>query len=392
MGVLLYELLIGKTPFDGKELVSMGIDAMRKTIRESEPARPSTRLATLLGEELTSTATRRSSEISTLAHLLKGDLDWIVMKCLEKDRQRRYETANAVAADIKRHLGNEPIVARPPSAIYKFQKAWRRNKLVYSSGAAVLLALLLGIGFSFYHMSIAIKASNEAKKAKLEKENEAIAAQEERDKAKEAKAEAIQNEKTARQLLYSANINLAAQALQNNNLDRARELLNLESPGDETNDLKNWEWRYLWAETRDDPSFQILDERPVRASEVSFSPSGEYLAVSWTGKRLDLWDVATKTKLRSLISDQNSMGLTHAQFSPKDPILAYALESKDDSNGRTVSALNCVTGELSILWESAEPGKWFVHHLAFSSDGSRIAISISRETNPRNSQFSVQII
>lgn len=98
-----------------------------------------------MAAELTSTEIRRSSEISTLEHLLKGDLDWIVMKCLEKDRQRRYETANAVAADITRHLKNEPIIARPPSAIYKFQKAWKRNRLFYTASTVVSLSIVSGL-------------------------------------------------------------------------------------------------------------------------------------------------------------------------------------------------------------------------------------------------------
>jgi tetratricopeptide (TPR) repeat protein len=145
LGVLLYELLAGSTPFDGQELMSQGIDAMRKTIREKEPMRPSTKLATLQGEELTATARRRSVETSKLAHLLRGDLDWIVMKCLEKDRTRRYETANGLAVDLKRHLNNETVAARPPSAAYKFQKAFRRNKLAFAAAGAVAVALLLGI-------------------------------------------------------------------------------------------------------------------------------------------------------------------------------------------------------------------------------------------------------
>src|ERR1035437_10197204 len=96
LGVLLYELLAGSTPFDANELMSQGIDAMRKTIREKEPPRPSTRLATLQGEELTTTAKRRSADTSKLLRQLKGDLDWIVMKCLEKDRTRRYDTAKGL--------------------------------------------------------------------------------------------------------------------------------------------------------------------------------------------------------------------------------------------------------------------------------------------------------
>jgi serine/threonine protein kinase len=106
LGVLLYELLTGSTPFDSDELAASGIDAMRKTIREKDPARPSTRLATLTHGELTTTAKRRSTETSKLLHQLKGDLDWIVMKCMEKDRTRRYETANGLAFDLKRHLNN----------------------------------------------------------------------------------------------------------------------------------------------------------------------------------------------------------------------------------------------------------------------------------------------
>src|SRR5436190_10252941 len=150
LGVLLYELLAGSTPFDAKELMASGIDAMRKTIREKEPVRPSTRLATLQGEDLTTTARRCSTDALKLVHLLKGDLDWIVMKCLEKDRTRRYETANGIAADLKRHLSNEPVTARPPSSAYRFQKLIHRNKLAFGAAGAVAVALLIGIGISVW--------------------------------------------------------------------------------------------------------------------------------------------------------------------------------------------------------------------------------------------------
>ncbi len=162
LGVLLYELLTGKTPFDAKELMSLGIDAMRKTIRERDPARPSTKLATLGAEELTTTAKRRATETAKLVSQLKGDLDWIVMKCLEKDRTRRYETANGLASDITRHLTNEPVVARPPSASYKLQKAFRRNRLVYTAGTVVFVALTFGVVLSAWQ---AVRAEREARRA-----------------------------------------------------------------------------------------------------------------------------------------------------------------------------------------------------------------------------------
>src|SRR5208283_140686 len=150
LGVLLYELLTGRTPFDAEELASQGLDAMRKTIREKEPVRPSTKVATLRGEELTTTAKRRSADTAKLLHQLKGDLDWIVMKCLEKDRTRRYETANGLATDLKRHIENEPVLARPPSAAYKLQKAIRRNKLAYAAALAITAALLVGTAVSVW--------------------------------------------------------------------------------------------------------------------------------------------------------------------------------------------------------------------------------------------------
>src|SRR5947207_10245352 len=145
LGVLLYELLTGKTPLDQKELLAAGLDEMRRTIREKEPVRPSTRLSTMLAVDLTTTAKHRRIEPPKLVHLLRGDLDWIVMKALEKDRARRYETANGLARDVQRHLADEPVVARPPSKLYRLQKMARRNKLAFAAGTAVLPAPLAGL-------------------------------------------------------------------------------------------------------------------------------------------------------------------------------------------------------------------------------------------------------
>jgi len=144
LGVLLYELLTGKTPFDTKELLKSGVLEMRRTLREREPSSPSAKLRTLSGEELRKTAMQRQVAPRRLSSHCRGDLDRIVMKCLEKNRDRRYETANALAMDIQRHLNNEPVVARPPNGSYRFQKLVRRNRLVFASGAAVTVVLLLG--------------------------------------------------------------------------------------------------------------------------------------------------------------------------------------------------------------------------------------------------------
>ena len=148
LGVLLYELLTGKTPFDTKELLASGLDELRRTIREKEPMRPSTRLKSLLQKELTTTAKRRKLEAPKLIQLVRGDLDSIVEKCLEKDRARRYETASGLAADVQRHLNNEPIIARPASTIYRFGKVAQRNKLAFTAGIAVVAVLLVATAVS----------------------------------------------------------------------------------------------------------------------------------------------------------------------------------------------------------------------------------------------------
>jgi len=143
LGVLLYELLTGSTPFDSSELVASGLDQMRRTIREAEPPRPSTRLSTL---QQARDPQRKQSFAAKSP--ISSDLDWIVMKCLEKDRSRRYESASGLATDLKRHLSNEPVAARPPSVVYRLQKGIRRNKLLFASGTAIALALLAASAIS----------------------------------------------------------------------------------------------------------------------------------------------------------------------------------------------------------------------------------------------------
>jgi tRNA A-37 threonylcarbamoyl transferase component Bud32/tetratricopeptide (TPR) repeat protein len=162
LGVLLYELLTGTTPFDAKELMKSGMDEMRRTIRETEPVRPSNRLSGMTETDSTTTAKRRGMELDRLVSLLRGDLDWVVMKCLEKDRTRRYETANGVALDVGRYLNNEPIAARPPSATYRFRKALSRNKLAFVAAGAVALAILAGLGLATIGL---VRANTERRRA-----------------------------------------------------------------------------------------------------------------------------------------------------------------------------------------------------------------------------------
>ncbi len=143
LGVILYELLTGLRPIDARRLKQAAITEMIRVIREEEPSKPSTRLST--DESLPSMAALRQTEPRKLMAMLRGELDWVVMKCLEKHRERRYETANGLAKDIQRYLANEPVEARPPSAGYRLSKFLRRNKGPVLATTVVLLASLGGL-------------------------------------------------------------------------------------------------------------------------------------------------------------------------------------------------------------------------------------------------------
>ena len=148
LGVLLYELLVGKQPFNRKELEGSGLDKMLCILREREPQRPSVRLMALEPEALSLIADCRRIEPRRLNALLNGDLDWIVMKALEKDRERRYQAVIGLVEDIQHYLSHEPVKARPPSRGYRFRKLVRRNKGVFASVAAIAFTLIAGLGTS----------------------------------------------------------------------------------------------------------------------------------------------------------------------------------------------------------------------------------------------------
>jgi serine/threonine protein kinase len=162
LGVLLYELITGETPFDSEQLLAQGLEAMRRVLREKEPARPSTRLSTMFAANLSSIAQAHQSDPLKLVKLVRGDLDWIVMKCLEKDRTRRYETANGLAFDLQRHLNNEPVFARPPSKLYEFQKTVRRHKVGFAATVAIIIALATGVVLATWQAVLAKHAKAEA--------------------------------------------------------------------------------------------------------------------------------------------------------------------------------------------------------------------------------------
>jgi len=271
LGVLLYELLTGHTPFDAKELLAAGFEEMRRTIREKNPPRPSTRLSTLLAAEQTAAAAFRQTEPPKLVHLVRGDLDWIVMKCLEKDRARRYETANALAMDLQRHLKNEPVVARPPSRWYEFQKSVRRHKAGFSAAAAVMIALAAGV-------LISSLAAVRARRA----------------------------EQQTRHTGYVADMDLANRALIEGDLGMAQTLLRRYWPESHETDLRHWEWRYLAHLSDGDPHFSLVaHSSPVFS--LRFLDDHTLLTAGETDWRTVLWNLKER-RPSTIITNQGFGG------------------------------------------------------------------------------------
>jgi serine/threonine protein kinase/tetratricopeptide (TPR) repeat protein len=193
LGVLLYELLTGTTPFDKERLRRAGYDEMRRIIREEEPARPSTRLSTL-GQAAATASASRQSDPKRLSQLFRGELDWIVMKALEKDRNRRYDSASALEADVQRYLADEPVQACPPSGLYRFRKFARRHR-VRLAAAGLLAGLLLAAVAGLVVSNVLISRQKEEKDRAL----------------RQAKANAEEVERQRR--LAQANLQLARKAV-----------------------------------------------------------------------------------------------------------------------------------------------------------------------------------
>jgi eukaryotic-like serine/threonine-protein kinase len=282
LGVLLYELLAGSTPFDTKELLASGLDEMRRIIREREPVRPSTRLRQKIAPAISRSATARHSPLAR-------DLDWIVMKCLEKDRRRRYQTANGVAEDIERHLKHEPVVARRPTVRYRLQKSIRRNRLVFTSAGVVVLALMLGAGASLWQAIRATKA-----------------------------------ELSARENLYNADMILAGQATELNNVGRALDLLNRHRPAHRSQrDLRGWEWRYLWELCRSDEVARFGEHDGIVQS-AAVSPDGQWAASGGFDGLIKVWEMPQAASSSRLLTNLHLGGspVSSVSFSPDGRWLA----------------------------------------------------------------------
>ena len=279
LGVLLYELLTGHTPFESKRLKQAGYDEICRIIREESPKRPSVMVSTLQAGALSTVSDHRGIDSRKLSDVLRGELDWLVMKALEKDRDRRYESASALAEDIERHLRNEPVIARPASALYRIKKFAQRNRALAAS-LAVIAAALLVVGLVTVGFTV--------------------------------KSRRMQHETAQR--LYASQMVQAVSAWEDADYDSLGTLIQSTTPTPTSPDFRGWEWYYLDEQAR--RPFAVTPGTHV--TQAAWHPRMNQIAVivqkTEQDSAIEIWKPGEQTPLRIVAEIPDTSALTILGF------------------------------------------------------------------------------
>jgi WD40 repeat protein len=358
LGVVLYEILAHSTPFDARELLKGGIDHCRWVICEKEPERPSQRVANLAKNRVRVVGKRHQAASGRLVRILRADLDWIVMKCLEKDRARRYDSVSSLVTDLQRYLNGDPVLARSPSLAYRSWKLIRRYKTV----AAMVLILLLAFVVSTWQAIRATWAEQEQARLRT------VAQAAQRDEALQ-REKAVNERLTVLRQAYNSDMNLIQQALAVHNYGRVVDLLSRHRPQPNQPDFRQWEWRYFWNQSRSEATFTLPPhESPVKSTVID--PGGRYLvSCDWRGT-LRLWDLTEQRLVTTF--DMSGIRPGVLAFSQDGTRLAFGL--RNEERGARVHIWDMAAGQGVDAFSHTHS----IEAITFTRDGTRL-ICLDRE-------------
>jgi WD40 repeat protein/serine/threonine protein kinase len=373
LGVLLYELLTGTTPLERQRLRQAALDELVRLIKEEEAPRPSARLSS--SNNLRKIAAARNTEPALLSKVLKGDIDWIVMKCLEKDRTRRYESASGLARDVQRALADEPVEACPPSAGYRLRKFSRKYRTLLRVAGAFLILLVLGVVASTWQAIRATVAERAARSSEAEAQNRKHEADEAKKLAENRRDALAAVNDTLRRAKYIADMNLAHHAWAESNPIRTRELLDQHVPRPGEPDLRGFEWHYLNRLFHGER--QVWQAHNGLVAAIAFTANGKRLLSCGktqprrtmstsesrhTPREIKLWDVATGRQLPLGLNEPTDK-VIHLAVSLDGARLAAACGNQG------VRLWDLTTGRQSTLPRHAQERDVYV---GFSPDGKRL--------------------
>jgi WD40 repeat protein/serine/threonine protein kinase len=368
LGVLLYELLTGETPFDRQRLRSAAFDELLRIIREEEPPKPSLRLST--SQSLASIAANRHTEPRKLSTLVRGELDWIVMKAMEKDRTRRYETAIELATDVDRYLKNEPVEASPPSASYRLRKFAQKNKKLIATIALLMIILLSGSVVSTWMAVVAQKARAQANDNLEEAYRQKEVASQARDEADRDRMAADEARRDIARRLYLSDMNRVEQAYEDGNIGLTISLLQKHIPvGEGEEERRGFDW-YHWWHRAHSHARTIVGPRTWGCASLVTAPDGKTIAAGFPGRWVLIYDLLRGEEVQRL-GKYDDGGFVSLAYVRDGTVLAGACGDSqvylwDTSTWEPLSPLRLPTNP-------SEGGTETCRELAVSPDGKTLA-------------------
>lgn len=315
LGVMLYELMTGRTPLEASRAMKSTPGDLERLLRESQPLTPSQRLVTL-GQDLESIAAARGEMPRNLRKVLRGELDWIIMRALEKDRNRRYDSASALADDVRRYLHDEPVEASPPSTRYRLGKFVRRYRATVTAAAVVVVGLVLGLCGALYGLAEADTQRNRAVSALAQAEAARVEVQVALQRAEQEAENAAARANELATVAYAESLRTAVEIANNGQRESALQLLN----GAEI-ERRGFEWE--WVARRVADRGLLLEghdfEAPIRAAD--YTPRGDRVLTASTDKSIRVWNPRSRQEVLKIESEQ---WIFVARFSPDTALIAAA--------------------------------------------------------------------